>query len=98
MKMAKADKAEREKVMKFHADLESLIEYGTLNDAPESAEADFSDERLAEFVRGWWGRGGPSLMRVVFGYIVLVDSVCDDEADTLELRKDWVEKVGTCSS
>lgn len=70
MKMAKADKAEWERVMKFVQELEEEIKY------PEK-----TDEEL-----GKWVRNAPCMFRVVFGYQVLVDNCADPDSDTLEWR------------
>lgn len=84
--MAKASKEEIQACMDFANSLESLINYGVLHDAPDGTAEDYSDERLAEFVRTFCKRW--SLFRVTFGYQVLVDNCCDPDEDTLEWRKD----------
>lgn len=75
MKVAKASKAEWEKVLAFVQELEEQIKYAALSDSK-------SDEELGKWIR----ESSPPFFRIVFGYQVLVDNCCDPAADTLEFK------------
>lgn len=70
MKMAKASKEECEKVMEFARNLEDEIKYRQMTDGELGA----------------WVRKAPPLLRVVFGYQVLVDNCADPNLDYLEFK------------
>ena len=72
--MAKASKEEWEQAMRFVNDLEMEIKY------PEK-----TDEELRE-----WLNKAPCLTRIVFGYQVMIDNVCDPDEDTLACKPEIV--------
>lgn len=90
MKMAKASQEEMDRAMKLVRLLESTIDTRPF-DTPQfpgtdEAEGDYFDEddsddlkKLVAQIRELC----PGLMRVVFGFHVLVDNCCDPTSDTL---------------
>ncbi|MBL8815993.1 MAG: hypothetical protein JNL58_08170 [Planctomyces sp.] len=102
MKMAKASKDDIEKTIKFFQFIEEFMEYGTHtpeNHDAEEESIDLTDEDFVERLRAFWGgRFQPagvdaSWRRVVFGCDVLIDNVCDPNADTLEWKPEYAEKL-----
>lgn len=101
MKMAKASKEDIERCVKFFQFIEEFIEHGTHTPENEHVEEDSIELNDADFVqrlRELWGGSGPTAVdsswrRVVFGCDVLIDNVCDPNADTLELRTDWAKAI-----
>jgi hypothetical protein len=71
--MAKASKEEWEAVMQFANQIEDYIKYRFTSDT--------SDEDILKLVRN-----APCLLRVVFGYQVLVDNACDPALDHLDFK------------
>lgn len=98
MKMAKAGEDDFEKVIAFFQFIEEFMEYGThtpVNDDEEEESIDLDDEAFVEMLRQkWGGRFRPpgvdcSWSRVVFGAQILIDNVCDPNADTLEWKPEY---------
>lgn len=98
MKMARAEQREVEMLIDFFNFIEEFIEHGTHtppNDDVEEESIDLTDEQFVEKLRELWGhRFGPakvdaSWRRVVYGYGVLHDNVCNKELSHLDLRADW---------
>jgi hypothetical protein len=95
MKMAKASKEEIDDANELSNRIDSLLDYSVYGDDPEEPvehDDDKIDQRVGALVRKYYERHG-GLFRIVFGYAVLVDSVCDPDADTLEWKKDLAEKL-----
>ena len=103
VKMAKATKDDIERCRKFFQFVEEFFEYGT--HTPESDEfeeesIDLTDEDFVGRLREMWGgRFRPagvdcSWSRVVYGCDILIDNVCDPNADTLEWKPEYDEKLG----
>jgi len=78
MKVAKADKEEWEKVMRWVHALDEELKY------PEKSDDEFG---------AWVRTTAPCLFRVVFGYQILVDNACDPDADTLEFKPEIVKAM-----
>jgi hypothetical protein len=106
MKMAKASKDDIQRCIKFFQFLEEFMEYGTHtpeNDECEEDSIDLSPEEFTEKLRELWGgRFKPAGVdcawtRVVFGCDILIDNVCDPNADTLEWKPEYAEKLGACN-
>lgn len=106
MKMAKADKDDIDRCIKFFQFVEEFMEYGTHTPQekrdPETGESEsikLTDEEFVEKLREMWGRRfGPSgvdcaWQRVVFGCDILITNVCDPNSDVLEVRPDWAAKL-----
>lgn len=102
VKMAKASKEDIQKTIAFFRFIEEFMEYGTHtpeNDEVEEESIDLSDEDFVERLRAMWGcRFKPagvdcSWSRVVFGCDILIDNVCDPNADTLEWKPEYAEKL-----
>ena len=100
MQMARASKEEAERLIEFLQFIEEFMAYGTPTPKSGDEEADpidIDDEEFLLKLRAMWGgpferdRGKVDAcwMRVVFGYLVLHDNVCNQESDILELRSDW---------
>jgi hypothetical protein len=98
VKMAKASPEDITKVREFFQFLEEYFEYGTHtpeNDEVEEESIDLTPEQFMELLsRKWGGRFKPAGVdsawsRVVFGCEILIQNVCDPDADTLEIRPDW---------
>jgi len=98
MKMAKADKDDFEKVIAFFRFIEEFMEYGTHtpeNDEEEEESIELDAEKFVEMLRKMWGGGFKpagvdcSWCRVVFGAQLLIDNVCDPNADTLEWKPQY---------
>lgn len=100
MKMARASAAEVDKCIKFFQCIEEYFERGTYTEHNTDNEQQLSDECFVELLRKMWGgRFRPqgvdcAWMRVVFGYSVLVDNCCDQNADTLEWKPEIASKLG----
>ncbi len=95
MKMAKADADDFQRCIRFFQFIEEFMEYGTHtpeNDDVEEESIDLDDEKFVEMLRKMWGgRFKPAGVdcawsRVVFGCQILIDNVCDPNADTLEWK------------
>jgi hypothetical protein len=71
MKMAKAPDDEWQKVMDFVNELEAMSE-----------DWQVSDEKIGKFVRSKM----PPMLRVCYGYRVLVDNCCNPHSDVLEFK------------
>jgi len=102
MKMAKASQDDIDKVIAFFRMAEEFFEYGTHtpeNDDFEEESVDLSDAEFVEKLRDLWGGRfraagvDAAWCRVVMGYQVLVDNVCDPDADTLEWKPEYAEKL-----
>lgn len=100
MKIAKASKEDIDRCVKFFQFVEEFMEHGT--HTPEGSEdtIDLEDEQFIERLRKLWGgRFEPpgvdcSWRRVVFGCDILIDNVCDPDADTLEWKPELAAKLG----
>lgn len=102
MKMAKASKDDIDRCCKFFQFVEEFMEYGThtpQNDEYEEESIDLTDEAFVERLRTMWGgRFRPNGVdcawsRVVFGCDILIDNVCDPNADTLEWKPEYAAKL-----
>mgnify|MGYP000890696501 CR=1 FL=1 len=100
MKMAKASKEDIDRCVKFFQLIEEFMDHGT--HTPEHFEEDsieLTDEDFVQRLRELWGGSDRPLAvdsswrRVVFGCDVLINNVCDPDADTLELRRDWADAI-----
>ncbi len=97
MRMARAEQREVEMLIDFFSFIEEFMEHGTYtppSDDVEEDSIDLSDEQFVAKLREMWGcRFGPALVdaswrRVVFGYQVLHDNLCNKDVDFLDLRSD----------
>ena len=104
MKMAKASKDDIAKCRNFFQFIEEFMEYGTHtpeNDETEEESIELTDEVFVHMLRTLWGgRFRPSGVdaswsRVVFGCDILIDNVCDPDADTLEWKPEYAEKLAS---
>lgn len=95
VKMAKASKDDIQKTIAFFRFIEEFMEHGTHtpeNDEIEEESIDLSDEDFIERLRTLWGGRfrpvGVDCMwsRVVFGCDILIDNVCNPDAETLEWK------------
>jgi hypothetical protein len=102
VKMAKADKDDIDKCIKFFRFIEEFMEYGTYtepNDEVEEESIELDDEKFIEMLRKMWGgQFKPagvdcSWSRVVFGCDILIDNVCDPDASTLEWHPDFAKEL-----
>lgn len=102
MKMAKATPDDIQRVIDFFRFIEEFMDYGAYTPESEEVEedsVDLTDEQFVEHLRKLWGRRfGPvkvdaAWSRVVFGFQVLLDNVCDPEADTLEWKPEIAKKL-----
>lgn len=102
MKMAKASKDDIQRCVKMFHLIEEFMEYGThtpQNDEYEEESIELSDEDFVERLRAMWGgRFRPagvdcSWSRVVMGCDILIDNVCDPDANTLEWKPEYAEKL-----
>lgn len=102
VKMAKASPDDIQKVREFFQFLEEYFEYGT--HTPESEEfeeesVDLTPEQFVELLgRKWGGRFKPAGVdaawsRVVFGCEILIQNVCDPDADTLEWKPSIAKQI-----
>lgn len=97
MQMARADQDDIDLVIDFFQFVEEFMDHETMTpeDSEDAEPLEITDEEFVMKLRDKWGyRFGPALVdaawrRVVFGYGVLVDNVCDKEKDILDLRPDW---------
>ncbi|TWU15051.1 hypothetical protein [Allorhodopirellula heiligendammensis] len=102
MKMARASKDDLDRMIAFMQFIEEFMDYGThtpQNDEYEEESIELTDEGFAERLRELWGRRfghhGVDIAwsRVVFGCGVLIDNVCDPNADTLEWKPELAAKI-----
>lgn len=102
MKMAKASKEDIQRCVKFFQFIEEFMDHGTHtpeNDEFEEDSIDLSDDVFVHMLRTLWGgRQRPSGVdvawsRVVYGCDILIDNVCDPEADTLEWKPEYAQKL-----
>lgn len=103
IRMAKASQDDVDRVVKFFQLIEEYMEYGTYtppNDEIEEESIELTDETFVEKLREFWGGRftyGPgvdsSWARVVNGYAVLVDNVCDPDRDVLEYKPEIAAKL-----
>lgn len=102
MKMAKASEDDIQKCIKFFQFIEEFMDYGTHtpeNEDFEEDSIDLTDEVFVHMLRTLWGgRFRPpgvdcAWMRVVFGCDILIHNVCDPNADTLEWKPEYAEKL-----
>ncbi len=102
MKMARASKDDLDRMIAFMQFIEEFMDYGTYtpeNDEVEEESIDLTDEAFVERIRELWGRRfghhgvDGAWARVVFGYGVLIDNVCDPNADTLEWKPELAAKL-----
>lgn len=93
MKMAKGSNADVDAVTAFMLWLEEFCEYGTDAENQDDNDEDrkISDEQAMERIKEEFSRWSPrrhtaagSWRRVVMGFQILRDNVCDPDADTLE--------------
>jgi hypothetical protein len=94
IRMARADAEDVDRVIKFFQLIEEYMEYGTYtppNDEIEEESIELTDETFIEKLRELWGgrlsqRAGvdSAWPRVVYGYQVLHDNVCDPSKDYLD--------------
>ncbi len=93
MKMAKASKADIQRVHDFMQFIDEFMEYGAIT-GDSDEEITLDDDAFVARLRDMWGhRFGPckvdaSWRRVVFGCDILIDNCCDPNSDTLEWRPD----------
>ena len=104
MKMAKASKDDLLRVRQFMELCDEWFEHGTHtpeNDETEEESIELTEEEFVEKLREMWGRRfqqsvsgvGSSWFRVIWGCDVLIDCVCDPDADTLEWKPELAAKI-----
>lgn len=107
VKMAKATKDDIQKTIAFFQFIDEFMEYGThtpFNEEVEEDSIDLTDEEFVERLRALWGgRFKPagvdcSWSRVVFGCEMLIENVCDPNADTLEWKPELAAKLAVGES
>ncbi len=102
MKMAKATKDDIHRTVRFMQFIEEYLDYGTHtpeNEEIEEESIELTEETFVEKLRELWGgRFRPNGVdcawgRVVWGCDVLIDNVCDPNADTLEWKPEYAAKL-----
>lgn len=105
MKMAKASEDDFQKTIEFLQFIDEWMEYGTCTEKSDGDDDDdhepvkLTEEQFVERLRKMWGgRFRPpgvdcSWSRVVHGAKVLIDNVCDPDADTLEWKPELRAKL-----
>lgn len=96
--MAKASKADIQQCADMFRIIEEFMDYGTFSTDEETIE--LSNDEFVERLRTLWGgRFRPAGVdcawpRVVFGCDILIDNVCDPDAETLEWKPEYAAKLG----
>jgi hypothetical protein len=103
VRMAKASQEDVDRVVKFFQLIEEYIEYGTYtppSDEFEEESIELTDKIFVHYLRTLWGGRQSSQpgvdsawSRVVNGYAVLVDNVCDPDSDVLEYKPEIAAKL-----
>lgn len=96
MKLAKASDDEIKRAIKLAQFLEATCDVRNF-EQPSFPEDDtlLDEDSLEDLQRFYKGVKElcPGLLRVVFGYQVLLDNCCDPAADTLEWKPELAEKL-----
>ena len=103
VRMAKATQDDVDLVVKFFQLIEEYMEYGTYTppaDEFEEESMELTDDVFVHYLRAMWGGGhenkrsvDSAWSRVVNGYAVLVDNVCDPNSDVLEYKPEIAAKL-----
>lgn len=96
MKMAKASQDEIDRMIKLAHFLEATASERPhdIPYFPDNDEWEWFDEENKEHLRRFYDRVKelcPGMMRVTFGFQVLVDNCCDPDADTLEWKPELLK-------
>ena len=103
VRMAKATQDDVDRVVKFFQLIEEYMEYGTHtppSDEFEEESIELTDDTFVHYLRTLWGGRlsqqpgvDSAWARVVNGYAVLVDNVCDPNSDVLEYKPEIAAKL-----
>jgi hypothetical protein len=104
VRMARATHDDIDRVVKFFQLIEEYMEYGThtpQSDEFEEESIELTPDVFVHYLRTLWHGSSvePSVdgswSRVVNGYAVLVDNICDPNSDVLEYKPELAAKLSS---